>query len=100
MRLKRYGNSLGSARPSPGNDLAQYVRMRAMHSVKVADADQRRAEVGGNVFEFVENLHRNDKRRRTSDLGLWTSDLRLWLQAVDFAGSGRSCGRLKSEVPS
>jgi hypothetical protein len=28
-----------------------------MHAVKVAHAQQRRTEAGGNVLEFVKNLH-------------------------------------------
>jgi hypothetical protein len=29
-----------------------------VYAVKITDAHQRRAEAGGNVFEFVEDLHR------------------------------------------
>jgi hypothetical protein len=34
--------------------------MRPVDSVKIAHADQRGAEVCRNVFEFVENLHRQE----------------------------------------
>ena len=29
----------------------------AVHAVKVADADQCRTEIGGNLFEFMKDLH-------------------------------------------
>jgi hypothetical protein len=35
-----------------------------MHAVEVAHAYQRRTEAGGNVFEFVEDLHRSGINRR------------------------------------
>jgi hypothetical protein len=69
MRLKRDRYGLGAGRPRPPHQVAQHVRVRPVHAVKVADADQRRPVVRGNVFEFVKNLH-----KPTSDLGLQTSD--------------------------
>jgi hypothetical protein len=57
MWLERncYGLSSGSA--GPRNDFPQYMRMRAVHSIKIPDADQRGAVIRRHVFEFVKNLH-------------------------------------------
>jgi len=33
------------------------MQMRSMHAIEVSHGQQRRAEVGGNIVEFVEDLH-------------------------------------------
>ena len=43
--------------PRPPHNLAQHVRVRPVHAVKIAHAHQRRAKFGWNVIEFVKNLH-------------------------------------------
>ena len=40
------------------------MAVSAMHAVKVADAHQRRAEVGRNFFEFVKDLHQKASNRK------------------------------------
>jgi hypothetical protein len=57
MRLKRNCHALASTLPRPPHNLAKHVRVRAMHSVKVPHADQRRPKIRRNIFEFVKNLH-------------------------------------------
>jgi hypothetical protein len=59
--------------------------MRAVHAIKVAHADQRGAEGGRNLVEFVKNLH-SERRSRTSDL----SD-----QHSAFSTAGTKAIRLK-----
>src|SRR5208283_2876073 len=51
------------------------MRMRPVYSVKVADTDQRRPEVSGNIVEFVEYVHGN------SDQWLVVSDQQNRLSA-------------------
>jgi len=69
MRLKGHSHGPGLMVSRPQHDFPQHMRMRPMHSVKVAHADQRRAKVGGNIVEFVKDLHKGERRRRTSALG-------------------------------
>jgi hypothetical protein len=70
-----------------------------MHSIKVPHADHCWAEAGGNVVEFVEDLHKSEKR--TSDFGPRTSDLvPPTSDPVAMADSGSlvELRRLRSEV--
>ena len=39
------------------HNLTQDVRVRAVEAVEVPDADQGRAEISGDVVEFVKNQH-------------------------------------------
>ena len=48
------------SRAGPRHDLAQDMRVSAMDSVKIAHADKRGPEVGGEFLEFVKHEHRND----------------------------------------
>ena len=57
MGLERDRHGLGALLPRALHDLLEHVAVSAMHAVKVPDAHHRRAEVGRNVFEFVEDLH-------------------------------------------
>ena len=57
MGLEGDRHRLGALLPRPLNDLFEHVAMGAMDAVKVPDADQRRAEAGGDVLEFVEDMH-------------------------------------------
>ena len=63
MRFERHRDGLAAAGSSAGNNLPQDVRVRLMYAVKISDADERRAEVGGNIVEFVKNLHESISRR-------------------------------------
>jgi hypothetical protein len=57
VRLKRYRHGLPATLPSPLHNLTQYVRVRAMHAVKVPNAYQGRTKLRRNVVELVKNLH-------------------------------------------
>ena len=57
MGLEGDCHRLGALLPRAAHDLLQHVAVGAMHAVKVPDAHQRRAEAGGNILEFVEDLH-------------------------------------------
>jgi len=57
--------------------------MRAVYSIKIAHADQRRAEAGGNVLEFAEDLHRKaalDLRPQLPKLNTGR-DRSIWLRS-------------------
>ena len=57
MGLEGDRHRLGALLPRALHDFLEHVAVSAMHAVKVPDAHQRRAEVGGNILEFVEDLH-------------------------------------------
>lgn len=57
MRLKGYCNRFAPTLSRARHNLMQHMRMRAMYSVKIPDADQGRAEISRNVVEFVKNQH-------------------------------------------
>ena len=56
MRLKSDRDSLALILSSSLHNLAQNPRMSPVHAVKISYADQRRTQVGRNIFEFVEDL--------------------------------------------
>jgi len=41
----------------PPHDFVQNKTVSAVHTVEVADANERRTEVAGNIVEFVESSH-------------------------------------------
>jgi hypothetical protein len=45
-------------------DVLENSFVGAMHAVEVADAHDRRAKVGWNIFEFVEDLHAKSGNRK------------------------------------
>ncbi len=57
MRLESQRQRLEALLPRPRHNLGEHSRVRAMHAVKVSDAQYRRPESGGHFFEFMENLH-------------------------------------------
>ena len=57
MRLEGHRHRLGPLLPRPLDDLFEHAAMGAMDAVKVPNAHQRRPEAGGNVLEFVEDMH-------------------------------------------
>ena len=57
MRLEGDGDRLGVLLRARCARFPEHSAVRAMDAVKVAHADDRRAEVGRNVFEFVKDLH-------------------------------------------
>ncbi len=61
MRLECHRNRFGFALPRPPHDLAQHMRVRPVHSVKITHAHQRRPESRRNVIEFVKDLHGSDQ---------------------------------------
>ena len=60
MGLERDRHGLDSLLPRPANDLLQHMAVSAMYAVKIADAHNRRPEVGRNFFEFVKDFHRKE----------------------------------------
>ena len=57
MRLEADCHRFGILLPRATHNFFEHMAMRAMNAVKVPDAHQRRAEAGGNFFEFVEDVH-------------------------------------------
>jgi len=57
MGFKRDRHRLSPLLPGPAHYLAQHVAVRSMNAIKVPDADHRWPEIGGNIFEFVKNVH-------------------------------------------
>ncbi|MGB9490073.1 MAG: hypothetical protein WCA92_06355, partial [Terriglobales bacterium] len=49
------------------DELVDDGTVRAMHAVKVADTDERWAEAGWDVREFVEDLHSQFSYRRDAE---------------------------------
>jgi hypothetical protein len=41
----------------PADDLRKHAEVGAMHAVKVSHTDYCGPKPGGNIFEFVKNLH-------------------------------------------
>jgi len=61
MRFERDGHRLGVLLPGAFGDVAQDGLVGAVDAVEVSDADDRGAEVSGDVFEFVEDLHQGSE---------------------------------------
>src|SRR5580692_6151081 len=57
MRLERNRYRFALFLSRAADDVVQHAGMGPMHAVKVAHAQQRWTEAGGNVIEFVKNLH-------------------------------------------
>jgi len=66
MRLECNRDSLGAAGASPGNDLPQNMRMRAMHTVEIPHADECGAKVDRDILEFVEDQHGSPGKKSSS----------------------------------
>ena len=49
---------LGALLPCAAYDLLEYMTVGAVDTVEIPDTHDRRTEVGGNILEFVEDLHR------------------------------------------
>ena len=73
MRLEGHSHRLGIDGLGALHNFAENKAVRAVYAVEVADARPCRAKVGGNVFEFVEDLHRRE-----------SLDLKLQLSATDY----------------
>ena len=57
MRLERNRYRLALLLSRAADDVGQHAGMGPMHAVKVPHAQERWTEAGGNVIEFVKNLH-------------------------------------------
>jgi len=57
MRLERNRYRLALLLSCAADDVGQHAGMGPMHAVKVPHAQERWTEAGGNVIEFVKNLH-------------------------------------------
>jgi hypothetical protein len=49
------------------HNFAENKPVRAMNAVEVADTNDRRPEISGNVFEFVEDLHQGSDQISNSN---------------------------------
>ena len=82
MRLEGDRNRLYRLLPRALHNLAKNVGVGAMHTVKVANAHQRRTEASGNVFEFVKNIHFVFRRKLAWPSALARLNLKLQFQPV------------------
>ncbi len=57
MGLEGDRHRLGALLPGAAHDFLEHVTVGAMDAVKIPDAHQRRSVTGGDVLEFVEDLH-------------------------------------------
>src|SRR5579864_7087200 len=57
MRLERNRYRLALLLSCAADDIGQHAGMGPMDAIKVPYAQQRSTEAGGNVIEFVKNLH-------------------------------------------
>ena len=60
MRLEGHSHRLGIDGLGALHNFAENKTVRTVYAVEVADANQRGAEVGRNVCEFVKDLHRRE----------------------------------------
>jgi len=58
MRFERDRYTLRPGSPRTGHDFRKHMGMRPVYAVEIAYADARGPEVGGNLVEFVKDLHR------------------------------------------
>ena len=75
--------------------------MGAMHAIEITHADQRRPKVGGNVFEFVKDLH-GDSMNGSDDRKMQRHlDFELQFHAIirePHVGRQRSIGGLMRQI--
>src|SRR5208282_3229163 len=62
MRLEGDNHGLSVLSLRPAHDLIENMTVSTMYAVEVADAEQRRTEVAGDVVEFVESQHPKSAR--------------------------------------
>ena len=67
MRLESDDDGMRLRSLRPPDNLIDDRPVSAVHSIEVADADNRRTKVPRNVFEFVEDLHAKFFYRRDAE---------------------------------